>query len=158
TVCNTVAYAHSRGVIHRDLKGQNVILGDFGEVLVLDWGLAKLVDRPDGCAHATSAVLAQEGSSRAELTILGQRLGTPAYLAPEQAAGDLDLIDYRTDVYGLGAILYEILTSRPPFTGSDIDDVLRKVRHGEPKPPRQLWADVPPALEVVCLKALGKNP
>jgi PAS domain S-box-containing protein len=159
-VCNTVAYAHSRGVIHRDLKGQNVALGDFGEVIVLDWGLAKVVDRPgaDETLTASIQVDPQEGSGEADLTAQGQALGTPAYMAPEQAAGRLDLIDPRTDVYGLGAILYEILTGQPPFTGPDTHEVLRKVRHEEPAPPRQLWAGVPPTLETACLRALAKKP
>ncbi len=79
-------------------------------------------------------------------------------MAPEQSAGWLDLIDRRTDVYGLGAILYEILTGTPPFTGDSIEEVLRKVREEEPAAPRQLWAEAPPALEVVCLRALAKQP
>jgi PAS domain S-box-containing protein len=156
TVCNTVAYAHSRGVIHRDLKGQNVILGDFGEVVVLDWGLAKLVGRPEGETEAASVVLA-EAHAASGYTVHGQALGTPAYMAPEQAAGRLDLIDRRTDVYGLGAILYEILTGSPPFTGDSTEEVLRKVREETPAPPRQLWPEVPPALEAVCLRALAKQ-
>lgn len=157
TVCNTVAYAHSRGVIHRDLKGQNVVLGDFGEVVVLDWGLAKLVDRLGGEADFPSVVLDDEGSGEG-LTIQGQTVGTPAYMAPEQASGRLDQIDRHTDIYGLGAMMYEILTGQPPFAGSDTHDVLRKVRDERPIPPREIWADVPPALEDICLRALAKNP
>jgi PAS domain S-box-containing protein len=157
TVCNTVAYAHSRGVIHRDLKGQNVILGDFGEVVVLDWGLAKLVGRPEGEAHAPAVVLDEAGADSG-YTVQGQALGTPAYMAPEQSAGQLDRIDRRTDVYGLGAILYEILTGSPPFSAASTEEVLRKVREEEPTPPRQLWPEVPPALEAVCLRALAKQP
>jgi serine/threonine-protein kinase len=155
TVCNTVAYAHSRGVIHRDLKGQNVILGDFGEVVVLDWGLAKLVGRPEDAPEASPVVAAGADSG---YTVQGQALGTPAYMAPEQSEGRLDLIDRRTDVYGLGAILYEILTGEPPFTGPSTDDVLRRVREEEPIPPHQAWPDVPPALEALCLRALAKRP
>src|SRR5690242_8163956 len=158
TVCNTVAYAHSRGVIHRDLKGQNVMLGDYGEVVVLDWGLAKVVGRPEGEAGAPALTLHEAGAEGSGHTVQGQTLGTPAYMAPEQAAGRPDLIDRRTDVYGLGAILYEILTGRPPFTGSGTAEVLRKVREEEPVPPRQLFPDVPPALEAVCLRALAKQP
>jgi len=157
TVCNTVAYAHARGVIHRDLKGQNVILGDFGEVVVLDWGLAKLVGRSEDDAQAASLVLDEAGADSG-YTVQGQALGTPAYMAPEQSAGRLDLIDRRTDIYGLGAILYEILTGAAPFRADSTDELLRKVREEDPAPPRQLWPEVPPALEALCLKALAKQP
>jgi PAS domain S-box-containing protein len=157
TVCNTVAYAHARGVIHRDLKGQNVLLGDFGEVVVLDWGLAKRVGQPEAEAGACSVVLDGVGADSG-YTVQGQALGTPAYMAPEQAAGQLERIDRRTDVYGLGAILYEILTGVPPFTGHSTEEVLRQVREAEPVPPRQRWPEVPPALEALCLRALAKRP
>lgn len=159
-ICNTVGYAHSRGVIHRDLKGPNVILGDFGEVVVLDWGLAKLVGRPEsadeagGALHGGGAGDTQEP----ELTQYGVAMGTPASMAPEQAAGRQEQIDHRTDIYGLGAILYEILTGQPPFTGDSTCEILRKVLEETPQPPRQLCADVAPGLETVCLKALARNP
>jgi serine/threonine-protein kinase len=155
TVCNTVAYAHSRGVIHRDLKGQNVLLGDFGEVVVLDWGLAKRLGRPGGEDPAGADDPGAEDSAQ---TVQGEALGTPAYMAPEQAAGRLDLIGPRTDVHGLGAILYEVLTGQPPFTGADTHEVLRRVREEDPAPPRRLCPDAPPALEAICLRALAKRP
>jgi PAS domain S-box-containing protein len=168
TVCNTVAYAHSRGVIHRDLKGQNVLLGDFGEVVVLDWGLAKLLasggcQPPEhlasgGCQPPEQEAIRGGHDPDSAQTQAGTALGTPAYMAPEQASGRIDLIDRRTDVYGLGAILYEILTGQPPFTGAETAEVLRKVREEEPVPPRQLCPDVPPALEAICLHALAKPP
>jgi PAS domain S-box-containing protein len=157
SVCNTVAYAHSRGVIHRDLTGHNVVLGDFGEVVILDWGLAKLVGGAEDEPDAPSVVFKSLGSSEANLTMQGQALGTPSYMAPEQAAGRVDLIDPRTDVYGLGAILYEILTGQPPFTGPEIRDVLRRVQEERPIPPMRLNPEAPPALEVVCLHALAKK-
>ena len=157
-VCNTVAYAHSRGVLHRDLKGQNVILGDFGEVVVLDWGLAKVVGQADGETHESSVALDSGESADAALTLQGEVIGTPCYMAPEQAAGQLSQIDCRTDVYGLGAVLYEILAGQSPFRDPDTREVLRKVREEEPPPPRLLWADVPPALEDMCLRALAKRP
>ena len=154
-VCNAIAYAHSRGVIHRDLKPQNVVLGDYGEVIVLDWGLAKLVERPE--ETLTPAVALAPDADRGE-TVEGQVLGTPAYMSPEQAEGRLDSVDRRSDIYGLGAILYEILAGQPPFGGDGIADVLRKVATEPPAPPRSLCPPTPPPLEAVCLKALAKRP
>lgn len=155
-VCNTVAYAHSRGVIHRDLKGENVLLGDFGEVLVLDWGVAKVLGDTDedGRMRLEGQCLPAEATQ----TVQGDIVGTPAYMAPEQAEGRLDLIDSRTDIYGLGAILYEILTGQPPFTGSNTVAVLEKLVRDAPTPPRELWPDVPQTLEAACLRALSKAP
>jgi PAS domain S-box-containing protein len=157
TICNTIAYAHSRGVLHRDLKGANAILGDFGEVIVLDWGLAKHVGRPDEASAAPFHVAFDE-TQDAGLTVEGEVMGTPAYMAPEQAEGRLDQIDQRTDIYGLGAILYEILTGRPPFVGSNTFDVLKKAIQGKPPAPGEIVPDVPPGLESACLKALAKDP
>ncbi len=155
TVCNAIAYAHSRGVLHRDLKPHNVVLGDFGEVLVLDWGLARLVDRPE--ADRDLPPVGLEPDSHHEATVQGQVLGTPAYMAPEQASGRLDLIDRRTDIYGLGAILYEILVGRPPFQDADTRALLERVLVQDPQPPRQVAGGVPAALEAVCLKAMAKK-
>jgi PAS domain S-box-containing protein len=156
-ICNTVAYAHSRRVLHRDLKGDNVILGDFGEVIVLDWGLAKLMDQPDQDETDSSGLPGYE-TQDAGLTVQGDIIGTPAYMAPEQAEGRLNEIDEHTDVYGLGAILYEILTGQPPFVGSNSLEVLEKAIRSNPARPRELWPEVPPALEEICLKALARNP
>jgi serine/threonine-protein kinase len=155
-VCQAVAYAHSRGVLHRDLKPQNVVLGDYGEVIVLDWGLAKVTGATDGEADRAPLALAGDGSH--DETVAGQVLGTPAYMAPEQAEGRADLLDARTDVYGLGAVLYEVLTGQPPFRGADTTAVLRQVVHDAPLPPRTLVPGVPRALQSVCLKALAKKP
>jgi PAS domain S-box-containing protein len=156
-VCNTIAYAHSRGVLHRDLKGDNVILGDFGEVIVLDWGLAKLMGQPD-VDEAQPLRIDPGDAQDAGLTVQGDIVGTPAYMAPEQAEGRLDLIDQRTDIFGLGAIFYEVLTGRPPFVGANTLEVLLQAGQGNPPPPRGIRPDVPPALEAVCLKALAKEP
>jgi WD40 repeat protein/serine/threonine protein kinase len=172
SVCNTVAYAHSRGVIHRDLKGANVVLGDFGEVMVLDWGFAKVLGRPDdfgmeisergtedidsvSAPHSEFPIPSSAGPLH---TMAGQVLGTPAYMAPEQAAARQDLVDCRTDVYGLGAILYEILTGRAPFTGNDPSEVLRQVREKDPPAPETVCRGVPPALAAVCRRALARDP
>ncbi|MCI0747645.1 MAG: protein kinase [Verrucomicrobia subdivision 3 bacterium] len=157
-VCKTVAYAHSRGVIHRDLKGQNVIIGDFGEVVVLDWGLAKLVNEPDKRPENPVILASDQGCGNVDLTMQGQTLGTPGYMSPEQAAGRLELIDRRTDVYGLGAILYELLTGKPPFSDHETAELLRKVQAEEPTPPDQLWPDVPLTLQAACRRALAKDP
>jgi eukaryotic-like serine/threonine-protein kinase len=187
SVANTVAFAHSRGVIHRDLKSDNVILGDFGEVIVLDWGLAKLLDElepdPDpergsepapepssagareaGVAAGSGSVTGSGSGSRsgaraaadASLTLQGELLGTPAYMAPEQALGWIDRIDERTDVYGLAAILYEILTGEPPFRGQ-LDALIEAVVQAPPLPPSQRVPGVPAALEQICLRGLAKR-
>jgi serine/threonine protein kinase len=124
SACNTVAYAHSRDVIHRDLKGQNIVLGDYGEVIVLDWGFAKRLQSAEGRFQSAEEVV-HESFCTPQSTIPGSVIGTPAYMAPEQALGRLDQTDQRTDVYGLGAILYEILTGRPPFVAWDTQEVLR---------------------------------
>jgi PAS domain S-box-containing protein len=156
SICNTIAFAHSRGVIHRDLKGDNVIVGDYGEVVVLDWGLAKQL----GEQPAESA--AGEPESTPELpdpskTVAGTLLGTPAYMAPEQALGRVDFIDERTDVYGLAAILYEILTGNPPFRMGTLDEIMAAVIHTPPVPPSEVVAGVPPQLERLCLRGLEKD-
>jgi eukaryotic-like serine/threonine-protein kinase len=155
-VCNTIAYAHSRGVLHRDVKGQNIVLGDFGEVVVLDWGLAKRTCVEGDERSSGAGVTSQSGESN--VTMDGQLLGTPSYMAPEQAAGRLSEIGPHTDIYGLGAMLYELLTGRPPFGGADTRELIRMVIETEPPAPREIAPKVPVALETVCLRAMSKNP
>jgi PAS domain S-box-containing protein len=155
-VCNTIAYAHSRGVLHRDLKGDNVVLGDFGEVIVLDWGLAKIIGQPDEPADSSHGGL--DTLQPPTLTVQGEIMGTPAFMAPEQAEGRLDQIDQRTDIYGLGAMLYELLIGQSPFTGLTTLEVLSQVIRGNPVPPRTVCPEVPEALEAACLKAMSKEP
>lgn len=166
SICNTIAYAHSRRILHRDLKGENVVIGSFGEVVVLDWGLAKEIGEPDPEVPATDfsgETMIGSQNDRPGLTdsvvetMQGERLGTPAYMAPEQASGRIDLVDERTDVYGLAAILYEILTGSPPFDGKGIVEVLRRVIEVAPKPPRMCNAEVPAELEAICLRGLSKE-
>src|SRR5262249_29768462 len=154
-VCNAVAYANSRGVLHRDLKPQNVALGDFGEVLVLDWGLARVLGQEDKAASLVPVTVPREAAR--EGTLQGQVLGTPSYMAPEQAEGQGERLGRHTDVYGLGAVLYEVLTGEPPFTGPNTVDLLLKVVSEPPVRPRLRVATAPPALEAVCLKALAKH-
>jgi serine/threonine protein kinase len=154
-VCNAVAYAHSRGVLHRDLKPGNVMLGQFGETLVVDWGLAKVVGRSE--PGAGEGTLIASGSSIVE-TLAGSAVGTPAYMSPEQAEGKLDALGPRSDIYSLGAILYCLLTGQPPVRGDDAAVILEKVRRGDITAPRKLRPDVPPALEAICLEALALRP
>lgn len=163
SVCNTVSFAHSRQVIHRDLKTENVIVGDFGEVVVLDWGLAKRLEEielPDTIATddlETTIIGEERDIQTASHTMQGDKLGTPAYMSPEQARGEIDIIDERTDVYGLAAILYEILTGNPPFLGKSIVAVLENVIHDRPKPPSDCIDGVPRELEQICLRGLSKK-
>src|SRR5262249_53481659 len=138
-VCQAVAFAHSRGVIHRDLKPANAMVGNFGEVQVMDWGLAKVL--PEG--GIADEAKAMEKAETAILTVrtgpagsgsesqAGSGLGAPRYMAPEQARGVVDRIDERADVFGLGAILCEILTGRPPFAGSTREEIRARAARGD---------------------------
>jgi serine/threonine-protein kinase len=133
-VCQTVAYAHSRGVLHRDLKPQNIMVGGFGEVQVMDWGLAKVLNRESATAaleEDVESLHTVRSDEEGEASRAGSVLGTPAYMAPEQARGDVDRIDRRTDVFGLGAILCEILTGRPPYTGQGSQELLRRAERAD---------------------------
>ncbi|MBE7496983.1 MAG: protein kinase [Verrucomicrobiaceae bacterium] len=163
-VCDAVAFAHSRGIIHRDLKPENIMVGEFGEVLVMDWGLAKnLKDereklKPD--ADATPEDISSFSFDPLSFTMSGTVLGTPHYMSPEQAEGRE--VDERSDVYALGAVLYAILTLRPPVAGETLDEVLSKVKTGAILPLtidlKHLGrARVPTALAAVALKALAKE-
>ncbi len=155
-VCNAIEYAHSRGVLHRDIKPGNVIVGKHGETLVVDWGLAKAAGRADHSASDEQAIVPSSDSGHAE-TRPGSAMGTPAYMSPEQAAGDIDRLGPRSDVYCLGATLYHLLTGTAPFDG-DVAEVLKNVQRGEFRPPRQVDPTVDPALEAVCLKAMALEP
>jgi len=154
-VCNAIDYAHSRGVLHRDIKPANIVVGRYGETLVVDWGLAKATGKSD--PSAGERTLMPSSASGSSETLPGSALGTPAYMSPEQAEGDLDRLSARSDVYSLGATLYCVLTGRPPFTG-DVVDVISAVQRGDFRPPRQLDSNIDPALEAVCLKAMALRP
>jgi formylglycine-generating enzyme required for sulfatase activity/tRNA A-37 threonylcarbamoyl transferase component Bud32 len=134
SVCDAVGYAHGRGVVHRDLKPDNVMVGSYGEVYVLDWGLAKVVGRPDLALEATeSEVVTERSADRTMRTRAGGVMGTPAYMPPEQARGQVGLLDARADVYAVGAMLYEVLSGRTPYVG-DAHAVLQQLLAGPPAP------------------------
>jgi serine/threonine-protein kinase len=152
--CQAVAYAHSRGVLHRDLKPANILLGKFGETLVVDWGLAKIAGTTEATRTEAEGTLTTAYEPHGEATALGQAVGTPAFMSPEQAAGRWNVIGPESDVYSLGATLYYVLTGKVPFTGADHAEVLAKVQRGEFAPPRE----APRALEAICLKAMALKP
>ena len=151
--CEAVAYAHSRGVCHRDLKPANIMLGPFGEVLVLDWGLAKVLDDDDSLPPIETA-----RTDRSALrTQVGAVAGTPAWMPPEQAEGDADRIGTASDVYSLGAVLYAILSGTPPYTGRTALNVLHQVLTGPPPPPRSESGPVPDELRTICTTAMARS-
>jgi len=148
--CEAVGYAHARGVLHRDLKPNNIMLGDFGEVQVVDWGLARVLRQPE----RPPEVLTHRQSIGAS-TLNGQINGTPPYMSPEQAAGQRERVDARSDVYALGGVLYEILAGRPPYIGSDPEAILEAVCAG---PPPALPLSAPAELATICWKAIARQP
>ncbi|TWT36103.1 Serine/threonine-protein kinase PknD [Posidoniimonas corsicana] len=157
-VCHTIHYAHSRGVLHRDLKPSNIMLGDYGETLVVDWGLAKASGESHSLDDTGSAPAVElSGNSAAEMTAAGRVIGTPIYMSPEQAAGRHDRIGPATDVYCLGATLYQLLTGAPPFDPNN-PNVLAAVRSGIFEPPRKRASDAPKALSAICRKAMALEP
>lgn len=164
-VCQAIAYAHSRGVIHRDLKPENVALDNFGQVIVLDWGLAKLSEDSELATQLSDDI--NIGDEALAKTMVGEVIGTPLYMAPEQAAGDLDNINERTDVYGLGAILFSILTGSAPHENSarsstdgkvNFRVVLKSIVERETPRPRDVVQSTPRELENVCMRAMSKKP
>ena len=151
-VAEAVAYAHSRRVIHRDLKPQNVLIGDYGETVVIDWGLAKPLDGDDSDLDSLPPALADDGIH----TVAGSVMGTPAYMPREQAKGDP--VDERADVYSLGAILYHVLAGQAPVRGESTPEILRKVTEEEPTPLSKCAPSVPADLTSIVARAMALDP
>ena len=168
-VCETVAFAHASGVLHRDLKPENIMVGPFGEVIVMDWGIAKVLSAriKKESDNAPQMNVEQRATDQIKAEVLlnkhsinqsvsgteyGTIVGTPAYMAPEQAEGRTDLLDERSDVYSLGAVLYFLLTERPPFIASDSSLAQHQIIA-----PRQLNPHLTRAMEAICLKAISSD-
>ena len=156
-VCRALAFAHSKGVIDRDIKPANVMLGEFGETLLLDWGVAKVLGEK---ASEEEQLVSTSRTQTTDETQMGLVTGTPAYMAPEQAAGRIDRLNQKTDIFALGALLYELLTYRSPFRKASQRETLRAVIVDEP-PPFDSWSEVSPVsdkLAQICLRCLRKRP
>jgi eukaryotic-like serine/threonine-protein kinase len=141
-IARAVQYLHDKKMVHRDLKPSNILFDAHGQPRVADFGLMRLVEQAGGTIQTSAVVLE----------------GTASYMAPEQASGRIKIVGPRTDVYGMGAILYEILTGRPPFRSASFMKTLARVIEGEPEFPRRLRAEIPVELEAICLKCLAKDP
>jgi eukaryotic-like serine/threonine-protein kinase len=149
-ICDAMAYAHSHGVLHRDLKAENIQVSSFGEVLVCDWGLARREGLEDGASDFLDSPLAP-------VTLDGVIKGTPGFMSPEQARGDNESMDHRSDIYSLGAILYFMLTGEPPLINLNSDESIKATISGEVKDPSQL-KDLPKAMTAICKKAMSLKP
>lgn len=156
-VCNAMEYAHSRGVLHRDLKPGNIILGKYGETLVVDWGLAKVTGQAEG-TPASGELLRLSDDSGSSPTMVGVAVGTPAFMSPEQAEGAVDRLGPATDIYSLGATLFHLLAGRPPFKEKSVAETIAKVREGSFESPRKHRPEIPKGLEAICKKAMALRP
>jgi eukaryotic-like serine/threonine-protein kinase len=154
-ICNAVAFAHSKGVVHRDLKPHNVMVGEFGETVLLDWGIAKVTGQTDPEAEPSARQIDALNDPGSAVTMVGTAIGTPAYMSPEQALGQK--VDHRSDVWGLGAILYQILTGRPPFQGKTSFETIRQVVQGQLVPVCQVVPEAPPELAGIAEKAMSRD-
>ncbi|KAA0209700.1 hypothetical protein EDM80_14165 [bacterium] len=157
-LCEGIAFAHSRGVIHRDLKPANIMVGRFGEVQIMDWGVAKIVARSEKDQHE-KAVISDRMESSFGATMVGAIVGTPSYMSPEQARGETDSLGVESDIFALGVIFYELLSLRSPWTGKTSDEVLEQVRTYNPDPPsrRNLDRAIAPELDDLALRCLEKD-
>ncbi len=166
-VCDAVAYAHSRGIIHRDLKPSNIMIGEFGEVLVMDWGIAKVLSEKEKEEEGQRSNFSESTirgrfarSTDGARTLSGSVLGTPAYMPPEQAEGQVERLDERSDIYSLGAVLYEILTLTPPYEARTLSEMaVAWTIGGELEPPssRAPSLHIPEELDAVVMKAMARR-
>ena len=158
-VCHAIAYSHSRGVIHRDLKPANILLGPYGETLVVDWGLAKVVGRDDPTPQpAAEVTLRPSSQSGTDHTTAGTAIGTPAYMSPEQSEGRGAEIGPASDVYSLGATLYCIVTGKAPLSDSNLENMITDCGEGRSIHPVTVNHRVPPPLEAIVMKAMALRP
>ena len=151
-------YAHARGVIHRDVKPENIWVGNFGEVLLLDWGVAKVWGQPDDMPlHPT---VARQQEHVQELTMAGERPGTPLYMSPEQVNVNRAQVDERSDIFSVGVVLYETAALREPFRGRVIQETFENIIHDTPMPPSERSPEqgIPKAFDDVVMKAIAKTP
>ena len=155
SVCQTMNFAHDKGIIHRDLKPANIMLGEHGETLIMDWGLAKpFSESGDG---TLGDLAAEKLGERPEITQQGNVVGTPVYMPPEQAAGNHLLMNPQSDIYSLGAILYQILTNELPYSGKSSQEIVQKVLNEVPQKPSDVVKGIPKGLEAICLKAMARE-
>jgi serine/threonine-protein kinase len=158
SVCHAIDYAHSRGVLHRDMKPDNVMLGGHGETLVVDWGLAKALNRPDPIDESQPKPLRPLSGNDTLATMVGSVMGTPSFMSPEQAAGEVENLGPASDIFSLGSTLYALLTGKAPFRDMPILELLEKVKKADFPAPRTCNRAIPPALEAICLKAMALQP
>lgn len=160
--CQALAYAHARGVIHRDVKPENIWVGNFGEVILLDWGVAKVWGHAEANEPLSRSVLKPANEKDQQLQTLtggGQRPGTPLYMSPEQVQGNRSL-DERSDIFSVGVCLYEVLAIREPFRGRTIEETFDNIKHLQVEPPseRSPSQQIPAEADRVVAKALQKLP